>query len=151
MVRDTGELKQVFLERRFLTALLSFSIFLEMLNPFYLIMFEPTSLTAQVAQLTAYGPLLGTVFLCCAGMMIPGIYAAILGLPNRRYMRMSCLSLSIASFVWVGMAYLCRYLEVQWIAVQYLMNGGLSLLFAAAFAAILNNQMKVLRRGMGLV
>lgn len=145
MVRDTVD-RQVFLERRFLTALISFSICMGMLNPFLLIMFVPDSLTAKVAGFTSAPGLIGIIFLLCAVCMVPGIVAAVLGLPNRRYMRMSCLSLCAASFMWVGMAYLCRYLDASWIALQYLQNGLMALLFAAAFASILNNQMKVLRR-----
>jgi hypothetical protein len=144
--------KHVFVERRILTAILSLSFFLNMLDSAYLLAFAPGSRTALAARFTEFPWVIVALFILGALSTVPLIISALLGLPNRGYVRLACLGLCAASFNWVGLAYLTRHITVEGMLCQHLQNGMLALLYAGALAATLNNQIKVLlQREMGVV
>jgi len=136
---------------RFMIALISLSIFLDALRPWYQITFAPGStLTEQVASATVVShDVIARLFLFFATLMLPLIACNVLGCPRRKYTNLGIAALAAIALSWTWMTYMARRAlpGVTWIAFEYMQTGLVALAFAFGLAIMLNDELKTRASG----
>lgn len=131
-------------EHRLYLCLLALGVFINFLNGGMAIFAEPESWTAKVANVTIYPAFIGMAFMVAAFAIIPLIMCLAHEGCNRRWVvKLGTAGMGVGAVTAFCIGYISRNMDLGWFTVYYIALGLFSLVTAGAFAAILNQQMKL--------